>query len=156
MTSKCRSLTKPPSLILCPSQCWASTSAPHLQAPILRSPWRAGGACWTGSGPQRRRSQCTVMLCPLNSLVRSNKYNVPDQPVCSLVNVSLSRHFVFSRWQWRFCDWHRPLQKPCFYSTLPEVTLILCFFFFLMLTAFREIYFVVTRWRPLLKDSLLL
>lgn len=31
-----------------------------------------------------------------------------------------------SRWQRCVCDWHRPLQKPCFYPPLPEVTLLPC------------------------------
>lgn len=75
-------------LVFCASQCWAFTNARQLQAPTLHSPWRAGGACWTGLGPQRRRSLCLAMLCPLNSLVRSNKQKVLVQ-VCSKVNASL-------------------------------------------------------------------
>lgn len=129
MTFKCCSLTKPPPN-LCPSQCWASTSAQPVLVPTSPSLWRAGGACWTGSGPLRRRSLCPVMLCPLNRLVRANKYNFLDQPMClSLDEFESNRRFVLSRWQWCFCDWHRPLQKPCFYSVLPEVNTISLLFY---------------------------
>lgn len=113
---------------LCPSQCWASTSARQLQAPTSPYLWKAGEACWTGSGPLRRRSQCLVMLCPLSRLVRWHRHNVLNQPMCTMnMNVSLSRHFL-SRWKRCVCDWHCPLQKPCFYYVLPEVIKSLCIY----------------------------
>lgn len=130
----CRSRRADEVLLLCPCQCWASTNARQLQTPTLPSPWRAGGACLTGSGPQRRKSQCPVMLCPSNSLVRSKTQNVLSQQECVFLWMSVwevfSCLFVFSRCQRCICDWHCPLQKPCFYSTLPEVAWL----------AFREIY----------------
>lgn len=76
-------------LLLCPCQCWASTNAQQLQTPTLPSPWRAGGACLTGSGPQRRKSQCPVMLCPSNSLVRSKTQNVLSQQECVFLWMSV-------------------------------------------------------------------
>ena len=103
-------------------QCWASTSARRPQTPTSPSPWRAGGACWTGSGTPRRRSQCPVMLCPLSNLVSSYtdhllcRSTVPCYAIESKI-----RCFVFPRRQQHFCDRHRPLQKPDVYPVLPEV-----------------------------------
>ena len=85
----------------------------------------------------------------MSRLVRANKHHVPDRTTRSLVNVSLSRRFVLSRWKRCHCDWNRPLQKPCIYSVLPQVMQFLC----LALCAMHN---SATRWPPSPKDPPLL
>ncbi len=129
MISKCCSLTKAPasqsvSLSVLSIHKRPTTTSTNFTFPVKG--WR-GMLDWVRTSEEKISVSRDALSIEQTGKLKQKSTSCNRSANVQSCECKSKQDFVLSRWQRCFCDRHCPLQKPCFYSSLPEVIQFICF-----------------------------